>query len=105
MKNTVPLVLRNSQITLCDIKRGMIIQIHQKNRRNSLFPCMIAKCFAQGMAADVLVLTGFLGGFADDPPRLTPADRLVDMTIGAKQVFLTLLTVITLFQCGYNAIV
>jgi len=66
---------------------------------------MIAKCFAQGMTADVLVLPGFLGGFADDPPRLTPADRPVDVPVGTKQVFLALLTVITLFQCGYNAIV
>ena len=66
---------------------------------------MIAKCFAQGMAADVLVLPGFLGGFADDPPRLTPADRLVDMPIGAKQVFLAFLPVIALFQCGKDAVV
>lgn len=105
VKYVVFFFLYDSEIAFRDLIGRMVVDHHEHDRGYALFPCVIAKCFAQGVAADVFVLPGFLGGFADDPPRLTPADRLVDMPVGAKEVFIAFLPVIALFQCGENAVV
>ena len=98
-------VLDDSEVTFGDLVGGMVVDHHEHDRGNALFPCVIAKCFSQGVAADVFILSGLDGGFADDAPRLTAANGLVDVAIGAKEVFIAFLPVIALFQCGKDAVV
>ena len=49
----VAFILRNPQIEFGNFIGRMIENIHQHRRRYALFPSMIAKSLAQGMAADM----------------------------------------------------
>lgn len=105
VKHVVFFFLYDSEIAFCDLIERMVVDHHEHDRGYALFPCVIAKCFSQGVATDVFVLPGLDGGFANDAPRLAAADGLVDVAIGAKEVFIAFLSVIALFQCGKDAVV
>lgn len=76
-KNGIFLILINSKIALCHAVRRMIVDIHQKRRRRSLFPRVVAERFAQRMAADVLLLQGMLRSFFYDAVCLCAAQRRI----------------------------
>lgn len=73
----VLVILLNAQIALGDAVGRMVVQFHQQGWLNTLFPCVIAKGFAQGMTADMFVQPGIFGSFFDYAEGL-----------GAGQVFL-----------------
>lgn len=55
-KDKVSLVLLDAKVAFRDFKGRVVKDVHQHDRRGSLFPCMVAKCFPQGVAADVFIV-------------------------------------------------
>ena len=76
LKEHVAVILIDAKIALCDDKGGVIVDIHQKDGRSALFPCMVTEGLAQRMAADMRFIQCRRGSFFDDAVRLRTAKRL-----------------------------
>lgn len=76
LKEQVAVVLIDAEISSCDDKRGVVVDVHQQRGGDALLPCVVAKGLAQGMAADVRLAKRFAGGLLDDAVCLRAAQRL-----------------------------
>ncbi len=65
-KDLIPVILIYAQIMPGHAVRGMIVEFHEQRRLNTLPPGVIAKGFAERMAADTLFHSGAEGCFPDD---------------------------------------
>ena len=92
-KDLVPVILIYAQIMPGHAVRGMIVEFHEQRRLNTLPPGVIAKGFAERMAADTLFHSGSEGCFPDDAEGLAPADGEVCSLPAWEQVIL----------CGRNS--
>lgn len=72
----VPVILVDAKIAGGDLIGRMVVNIHQHRRRNALFPGVIAECFSQGMAADVVAESAAGGGSAYNAVGLMPVQRI-----------------------------
>ena len=86
LKNLIPVILLDPQITPRDRKRGMIVDIHQHHFRHVLFPRMIAKRLPQRMTADLALYPVHGTCLAYDRIRLRARDRLAVRPVIAEDL-------------------
>lgn len=70
----------------CDLKRRMIVDLHQQSRRCSHFPCMVAEGLPQGVASYHIFDPYGLGGFADNAVGLVTGERGICFSGAGKEV-------------------
>ena len=100
-KDLIFIILLNSKIPLCGLKRGMVIDIHQNSRLRAGLPCVVPEGFPQGMAADVCLEVQFLPGGFDHPKRLGTAEMVGAGSAGKEKIrgAQLLQTVFVYLQC------
>lgn len=75
-EHIVPVILIDAKIAGGDLIGRMVVDIHQHRRRNTLFPGVIAECFTQGMAADVVAESAAGSGSAYNAVGLMPVQGI-----------------------------
>lgn len=85
-KDLILIILFNSKIPLCSLKRGMVIDIHQNSRMRAGLPCVVPEGFPQGMAADVCLEIQLLPGGFNHPERLGTAEVAGAGSAGKQKV-------------------
>ena len=66
----------------------MIINIHNQCTRRPFFPCMVAECFPQGMAADISFNMAFKSGFFYDMVRPVSGNMHKMVIFMAEDIFI-----------------
>ena len=82
----ISLILFDTEISLCDLIGRMVVEFHQHGRLRALLPRMVAECFSERVAADMLFETGVAGSFFDDAIGLIAGERSAFLLSASEKI-------------------